>query len=92
MKKRKRKIIAAIAVICIPLLIWAGVFFTDFACVSKIKEPVFAEIANYGGNHPYYKGLGYGIVIKYYDDTDNIEEIVMYSAFGNAINAVIVCR
>lgn len=92
MKKTKKKIVAAIVVICLPLLIWAGVFFTDFACLSKIKEPVFAEIANYGGNHPYYKGLGYGIVIKYYDDTDNIEEIVMYSAFGNAINAVIVCR
>ena len=90
MKKRKKKIIAAIAVICIPLLIWAGVFFTDFACVSKIKEPVFAKIANDGGN-PYYKGLGYAVEIRYYQDTQNIEEITMYSAFGGVINAVIAC-
>ena len=91
MKKHKKKIIAAVAIICIPLLIWAGVFFTDFACVSKIREPVFAKISTFGGNHPYYKGLGYGIEISYYENTDNIEEITMYSAFGTVINAVIVC-
>lgn len=90
MTKKKKAITAIIAVICIPLLIWAGVFFTDFACVSKIREPVFAEIANDGGN-PYYKGLGYGIEVKYYEGTDNIEEIVMYSAFDTVLNAVIVC-
>ena len=90
MKKRRKKIVAAIAVICIPLLIWAGVFFTDFACVSKIKEPVFAQISNDGGN-PYYKGPGYGIEIRYYEGTDNIEEIVMRSVFGPVLNAVIVC-
>ncbi len=90
MKKRKKKIVAAIAVICIPLLIWAGVFFTDFACVSKIKEPVFAQIANDGGN-PFYKGPGYSVEIRYYENTDNIEEIVMRSVFGPVLNAVIVC-
>lgn len=91
MTKKKKAITAAIAVFGILLCLWAAVFFTDFVCVSKIREPVFAEIANYGGNHPYYKGLGYSIVIKYYESTDNIEEIVMYSAFGTVLNAVTVC-
>ncbi|MBR4049457.1 MAG: hypothetical protein IKK09_03075 [Clostridia bacterium] len=91
MKKRKKAIKAVVAVVCILLTLWAGVFFTDFACVSKIKEPVFAQIANDGGN-PFYKGPGYSIEIRYYENTQDVEEIVMYSAFGNVINAVIVCR
>ncbi len=91
MTKKKKAITAIIAVVGILLCLWTAVFFTDFVCVSKIREPVFAEIANFGGTHPYYKGPGYGIEIKYYEGTENIEEIVMYSAFGTVINAVIVC-
>lgn len=90
MKKQKKAIKAVVAVVCVLLTLWAGVFFTDFACVSKIKEPVFAQIANDGGN-PFYKGLGYSVEIRYYENTDNIEEIIMYSVFGTVLNAVIVC-
>ncbi len=90
MKKRKKLIAAAIAVVGVLLCLWAAVFFTDFACVSKVREPVFAKIVNDGGN-PFYKGIGYSVEIEYYESTNNIEEITMCSAFGTVINAVIVC-
>lgn len=90
MTKRKRITAGVFAVIGALLLLWAGVFITDYICVSKAQPPVFAKIANDGGD-PYYKGPGYGIEIKYYDATGNIEEIIMYSAFDTVINAVILC-
>lgn len=91
MKKQKKAVRAVVVAVCVLLTLWAGVFFTDFTCVSKIKEPVFAQIANDGGD-PFYRGLGYSIEMRYYENTQDVEEIVMYSAFGNVINAVIVCR
>lgn len=90
MTKRKRIVKAVIAAIAVLLMIWAGIFLTDYICVSKAREPVFAKIANDGGN-PYYKGLGYGIEMRYYEETGNLEEIIMYSAFDTVINAVILC-
>lgn len=90
MKKRKKVFKAAIAVVCVLLCLWAGVFITDYVCVSKIKEPVFAKIANDGGD-PTYKGVGYSVEVEYLENTNNIEQITMYSVFGSVINAVIVC-
>lgn len=90
MKKRKKAIRAVIAAVCVVLCLWAAVFFTDFACVSKLREPVFAKIANDGGD-PTYKGIGYTVEYRYYGNTDNIEQITMYSVFGGVINAVIAC-
>lgn len=90
MTQSKKITVTVFAIICAALLLWAGVFMTDYICVSKAKEPVFAKIVNDGGN-PYYKGLGYGVEMRYYEATGNLEEIIMYSAFGTVINAVILC-
>ncbi len=88
MNKRKKAITAAIAAICVLLCLWAAVFLTDYICVSKAREPVFARIINNGGD-PVYKGFGYTVEMEY--NGINIEQITMYSAFDTVINAVILC-
>lgn len=90
MTQSQKITVTVFAAICAVLLLWAGIFMTDYICVSKAREPVFAKIANDGGD-PYYKGLGYGVEMRYYEATGNLEEIIMYSAFDTVINAVILC-
>ena len=90
MTKARKITVAVFAAIGAVLLLWAGMFITDYICVSQIKKPVFAQCMNDGGN-PYYKGPGYAVEMRYYEDTGNIEEIIMYSAFDTVINAIICC-
>lgn len=88
MTKRKKTAAAVIAAVGVLLLAWAGVFLTDFVCVSKATEPIFAKPISDGTN-TVYKGPGYTVETEY--SGISLEQITMYSAFGTVINAVILC-
>lgn len=91
MKKSKRIIKAAACLALTVLVLWAAIFFTDFICVSKVRDPIFAKLTNNSGN-PLYKGPGYTVEVKRHGYMGPVEQITMYSVCGKVLNAVIVCH
>ena len=83
----KKKIIIIISVLIILLVIGYGsIVYTDYYKVVNGELPVFANYSDNGS----YQGLGYTVEVKYYQNTDIIEEMNM-KLFGKTIGGIVQC-
>lgn len=83
----KKKIIIIISVLIILLVIGYGsIVYTDYYKVVNGELPVFANYSDNGS----YQGLGYAVEVKYYQNTDIIEEMNM-KLFGKTIGGIVQC-
>jgi len=83
----KKKIIIIISVLIILLIIGYGsIVYTDYHKVVNGELPVFANYSDNGS----YQGLGYTVEVKYYQNTDIIEEMNM-KFLGKTIAGIIQC-
>lgn len=83
----KKKVIIAICIIIILLILGYGtIVYIDYYKVVNGKLPVFAKYSD----DKCYKGLGYTVEVRYYKDTDTIEEIHM-ELFGKTIAGMVQC-
>ena len=83
----KKKIIIIISVLIILLIIGYGsIVYTDYHKVVNGELPVFANYSDNGS----YQGLGYAVEVKYYQNTDIIEEMNM-KLFGKTIGGIVQC-
>ena len=87
MVSMKKKIIIIISVLIILLVIGYGsIVYTDYYKVVNGELPVFANYSDNGS----YQGLGYAVEVKYYQNTDIIEEMNM-KLFGKTIGGIVQC-
>lgn len=83
----KKKIIIIISVLIILLIIGYGsIVYTDYHKVVNGELPVFANYSDNGS----YQGLGYTVEVKYYQNTDIIEEMNM-KFLGKTIAGIVQC-
>ena len=83
----KKKIIIIISVLIILLIIGYGsIVYTDYHKVVNGELPVFANYSDNGS----YQGLGYTVEVKYYQNTDIIEEMNM-KLLGKTIGGIVQC-
>ena len=83
----KKKIIIIMSVLIILLVIGYGsMVYTDYHKVVNGELPVFANYSDNGS----YQGLGYTVEVKYYQNTDIIEEMNM-KLFGKTIGGIVQC-
>lgn len=83
----KKKIIIIISVVILLLLIgYVSIVYIDYHKVVNGKLPVFANQSDGGA----YQGLGYTVEVKYYPETNIIEEMHM-KLFGKTIAGMIQC-
>ena len=81
----KKKMIIIMSVLIILLIIGYGsIVYTDYHKVVNGELPVFANYSDNGS----YQGLGYTVEVKYYQNTDIIEEMNM-KLFGQTIGGMI---
>lgn len=81
----KKKVLTIMGIIIVLLIVIYGIiFFVDYNNVANGKLPIFAIKSNMEN----YYGLGYSVNVKYYEDTNSIEEIKM-EAFGKTIAGAI---
>ncbi len=88
-KKKKFFIIIIVSLI----VLWLGIFTTDYTRCNSLKAPIFVvpgKTADDGGSGKYY-GLGYTVKIKKYIDAEygvSIESVEMY-VLGKIVSASI---
>lgn len=88
MNKKIKKII-----ICV-LILWAGIFTTDFIRCASFMEPIFVvpvESTADDGGSGIYQGLGYTVKVEKYMDAEYgiVLSSVEMSVFGQVIAASI---
>lgn len=85
-----------LAIFCALLLLWGGIFITDYACSNALREPIFARsggIAADDGGSASYIGLGYTVQVKKCIDAQGqsrIESVEM-RLFGRMIAGGVNC-
>lgn len=85
---------AAVIVISVLLVLWCGMFVTDYLRCASLKEPLFViaeETAADDGGSGVYRGLGYTVEVeKRMDDEYGVcVTSVEMRAFGRTIAASI---
>ena len=92
MKKKVIKIISA--VVCILVVLWAGMLITDTFRSQNLSEPVFAQIKECVTGDILlckYQGIGYTVELEYFSN-ENGESYIGGSEvylFGKLVAAVI---
>lgn len=92
MKKKTVKI--TVITLCTLLVLWCGMFITDYVRCGSLKEPIFVVAvgvtADDGGSGT-YQGLGYRVEIEKHIDAEYgtcIDSVEMWM-FGKVISASI---
>ena len=83
--KKKIGIILSFVIVLI-ILGYGIIVYVDYHKVVNGELPVFANYSDNG----IYKGLGYIVEVRYYQDTDMIEEMHM-NWFGKTIGRIVQC-
>lgn len=83
----KKVIKTVAAVLGVTLVLWCGMFVTDYVRIGNLKEPVFAVRQDEADS---YSGLGYTVTVKRTENENALEytEMIM---FGKVISAAVAC-
>lgn len=92
MRKWVRRLVAI--TLCTLLVLWCGMFITDYVRCGSLKEPIFVvavDVTADDGGSGTYQGLGYRVEIEKHIDAEYgtcIDSVEMWM-FGKVISASI---